>query len=197
MKSPIICSVRHHTSDTLSCVTLSVINEYQIFMCLVHYLLKAFPFFYRRIDLMLSLKKNAVQDSLYLSLKKILCSTDRRHEVISAHQFSLYRAVGVEFFFVELTMGNPCPKDNPPPEYPRMLVWTENDASTHYFKIPLPLVLIISGRVRVPLIYLIMCTILSQFSKFGACTLVIRNKTSVQVSGLDRLVENNVFATML
>ena len=92
-------------------------------------------------------------------------------------------------------MGNPRLKDNSPPECPRMLGWTANDASTHHFKIPLPLALRISGSVRVPLMYLIMWTILSQLSRSGAQTLVIRNATAVQVSGLDRLVEYKVFAT--
>ena len=94
-------------------------------------------------------------------------------------------------------MGNPRPKYNPPPECPRMLVWTANDASPHHFKTPLPLELRISGSVRVPLMYLIMLTILAQFYQSGAQTLVVRNATAVQVSGLARLVAYKVFATRL
>ena len=61
----------------------------------------------------------------------------------------------LSFCLVELTMGNPLPKDNPPPECPRMLGWTANDASTHHFKMPLALALRISGSMRVPLRYFI------------------------------------------
>ena len=143
------------------------------------------------------LKQNVVQDSLSLSLPKIPGPTDLRHEVISAHQFSLCRATGVEFCFVELTTVNPRPKDNPPPECPRMLGWTSNDASTHHFKIPLPSALRISDSVRVPLMYLIMWTILSQSSRSGDQIISVRNATSVQVSGLARLVAYILFATRL
>ena len=94
-------------------------------------------------------------------------------------------------------MRNLRPKDNPPPEFPRMLGWTENYASTHHFKIPRLLVLRISGSVRVPLMCIIMWTILSQTSRSGARTLVVRNARAVQVSGLDRLVAYKVFATRL
>ena len=48
------------------------------------------------------------------------------------------------FYFVDLTIGNPCPKDKPPTECPRILGWTENDAFTHYFKSPLTLALRVS-----------------------------------------------------
>ena len=81
-------------------------------------------------------------------------------------------------------MGNSHPKDNLSPEFPCMLGWTANDASTYHFKIPLPLAMRISGSVRVPLLYLIMWTILSQSSRAGAQTLVVRNATSVQVYSL-------------
>ena len=92
-------------------------------------------------------------------------------------------------------MGNLRPKDNPPPEFPRMLGWTENYASTRHFKIPLRLDLRISGIVRMPLMYLIMWTILAQWSRLGARTLVVRNTIAMQVSGLDRLVAYKFFAT--
>jgi hypothetical protein len=57
----------------------------------------------------------------------------------------------LSFCLVELTMGNPRPKDRPHPECPRMLGWTANDVSTRHFKMPLPLALKISGILRVPL----------------------------------------------
>ena len=94
-------------------------------------------------------------------------------------------------------MGNPRPKYNPPPEFPRMLGWTENDASTHHFKIPPLLELRISGSVRVPLMYFIMWTNLAQLSRSGDRTIVVRNATAVQVSDLDCLVAYKVFATRL
>ena len=94
-------------------------------------------------------------------------------------------------------MGNPRPKDNPPPECPRMLGWTVNDASTHHFKIPPPLALRIGGSVRVHLIYLIIWTILDQLYSSGDRILIIRNATAVQVSGLNRLVAYKIFATRL
>jgi hypothetical protein len=103
----------------------------------------------------------------------------------------------LSFCLVELTMGNPHPRDNPPLECPRMLGCTANDASTHHFRVPLPLALRISGIVRVPLMYLIKWTKLFQLSMSGAHTLVVRNAIAVQVSGLDRLIEYNVFATRL
>ena len=45
------------------------------------------------------LKQNVVQDPLSLRIQKIPGPTDCRHEVIIAYQFSLCRAVGVEFLF--------------------------------------------------------------------------------------------------
>ena len=69
-----------------------------------------------------------------------------------------------------------------------MLGWTANDAYTHHLKIPLPLALRISGSMRMPLMYLIMWAILAHLSSYSALTIVVRNATAVQVSGLDRLV---------
>jgi hypothetical protein len=94
-------------------------------------------------------------------------------------------------------MGKPRPRDSPPPECPYMLGCTANDASTHHFKMPLPLALSISDIVQVPLMYLIKWTNLFQMSLSGAHTLVVRNVIAMQVSGLARLVEYNVFATRL
>jgi hypothetical protein len=94
-------------------------------------------------------------------------------------------------------MRNPCHRDNPPPECPRLFGCTANDASTHHFRMPPPLALRISGIVRVPLMHLTKWTNLFQSSFLGAHTLVVRNAIAVQVSGLARLVEYNVFATRL
>jgi hypothetical protein len=103
----------------------------------------------------------------------------------------------LSFCLVELTMGNPRPRDNPSPGSPRMLGSTANDASTHHFRMPLPLALKISGILQVPMMYLIKWTNLFQLSMPGDRTLVVRNAIAVQVSGLARLVEYNVFATRL
>jgi hypothetical protein len=92
-------------------------------------------------------------------------------------------------------MGNPRPKDSPPQECPLMLGWTAKDASTHHFKIPVPLELRIRGKVQVPLIYRIRWMSLAQSSLSGARTVVVRNETAMQVSSLARLVAYRVLAT--
>ena len=94
-------------------------------------------------------------------------------------------------------MGNMRPKDNHPPECPRMLGWTADDEFNHHFKIPLPLELMISGSVRVPLMYLIMWTILAQYSISGDQTIGVRNATAVKVYSLDCLVAYKLFSTRL
>jgi hypothetical protein len=143
-----------------------------MFMCFVYLLLEALPFFSKRMELLLAWNK-------MLSIS-----------------FSVELRV-LSFCLVELTMGKPHPRDSPPPECPRMLGCTANDASTHHFRMPLPLTLRISGIVRVPMMYLIKLTNLFQSSLSGARTLVVRNTIAVQVSGLARLLEYNVFFTRL
>jgi hypothetical protein len=101
------------------------------------------------------------------------------------------------FCSVELTMGHPCHKYSPPRECPRMLGCTANDASTHHFRMPLQFALRISGIVRLPLRYLIKCIMLVQSSLSGALTLVVKNASEVQVSGLARLAAYNVLANRL
>jgi hypothetical protein len=103
----------------------------------------------------------------------------------------------LSFCLVELTIGKSCPRDSSPPKCPRMLGCTANYASTHHFRMPLPLALRISDIVQVPLMYLIKWTNLFQSSLSGARTLVVRNAIEVQVSGMARLVEYTVFATRL
>jgi hypothetical protein len=93
------------------------------------------------------LKQNIVSDFVTLCLHEIPSPADRWHEVISTNDLGLRRAPSIEFLLVELTMGNPRPKDSPPPECPRMLGCTANDASTHHFRMPLPLALRISGII--------------------------------------------------
>jgi hypothetical protein len=117
---------------------------------------------------------------------------------LSAPTISVYvELLVLSFCLVELTMGNPHPKDRPPPDCPLMLGWTANDTSTHLFKIPLPLALTISGIVRVPMMYLIRWNNLVQSSLSGSRTLVIKNAIVVQVSGISRLLTYTVFTTRL
>ena len=102
-------------------------------------------------------------------------------------------SVSVELFLlifclVGLTIGNLHPKDKPPPECPRILEWTSNDASTRHFNIPLLLALRVSEKLIVPLRYCIICTNFSLSSSLGDRTLVVRNVMAVQVSGISLLV---------
>jgi hypothetical protein len=61
----------------------------------------------------------------------------------------------LSFYLVKLMMGNPLPKDRPPPQYPHMLGWTANAVSTHHLKMPVLLALRISGSMCMPLRYFI------------------------------------------
>jgi hypothetical protein len=97
-----------------------------------------------------------------LSFHEIPGPTDCWHEVIVAHNFGLHQTSGVELLLSWAHNGKSCPKDSPPPECPLMLRWTSNDATTHHFRMLLPLALRISGSVRVPLRYFIKSTNLFQ-----------------------------------
>ena len=101
------------------------------------------------------------------------------------------------FCFLELKIGNPRPKDNPPPVCPRILGWTASNASIHHFKIPFTLALRVSGILILPLRYCIRFTKLSQFSSSADRTLVVINSMAMQVSCLAFLVTYKVFATRL
>ena len=165
-----------------------------MFSALASRSLSVFP---RRIELLLSWNKMFSKTLYPWAFKKY-----RVQQISGMKSSAPTISVSVKlrvlsFCFVELTMGNPRPKDNPPPECPRMLGWTANNVSTHHFKIPIPLALRISGSVRVPLMYLIMWTILAQLSSSGAQTIVVGNATAVQVSGLASLVAYTVFSARL
>ena len=90
----------------------------------------------------------------------------------------------LNFYPVELKIGDQCLKDKPPPEGPSILGWSVKDAYTHNFKIPLSLELRVSESLIVPLRYRIRCTNLDQLSLLEDYTLVIRNTMAAQVSGL-------------
>jgi hypothetical protein len=79
----------------------------------------------------------------------------------------------LSFCLVELTMGNPCPRDNPPLECPRMLGCTTQDQRHCASASDL------SHQMDQ----------FFQSSLSGAPTLVARNAIAVQVSNLARLVE--------
>jgi hypothetical protein len=143
------------------------------------------------------LKQNVVLYLVTLSFQEKPCPTDcgmKSSEPTSSVSVELRV---LSFCLMALTTGKPLPRDNPPPECPRMLGWTAKEASTHHLRMPLPSALRISGSFRVPRRYFIRCTNFLQSCSSGCCTLEVRNATEVQVSGLARLVANNVFATKL
>ena len=77
----------------------------------------------------------------------------------------IYASVDIlvlRFCLVDLTVGNARSNDNTPLQCPRILVWTENNASTHHFKIPPLLALRTSGSVGVPMMYRIIWTTMVQ-----------------------------------
>ena len=97
------------------------------------------------------------------------------------------------FCFIELKMGNPLPIDRPPPVVPLMFGCTANDPPIHHFSMPLLFSIRMSVWFLVPLIYFIIWTNLSQSSFSGSLTLVVSNEIVVHVSGMARLLANNIF----
>ena len=157
-------------------------------MCFVLLLTEALPFFSKIMELLLYWCRR-------LSLTVYPCAAMKywSHQMAGMKSSPPKISVPMEIFvlifcFLELTIGNPRPKNKPPPKCPLILGWTANDASTHHFKIPLPLALRFSERLIVPLRYPIRCTNLSKPSSPGARTLVIRNAMAVQISGIYLLV---------
>ena len=134
---------------------------------------------------------------LALCRNEISGPIDGLHEVINANIFCFCGTFRVELLFCGANIGKKIPTYKTPPECPLILGWTVNDASTHHIKIPLQLALRVSEILRVPLMYRIICTKLSQSSLLVACTLVVRNVMDVQVSGLAILVAYKCFATRL
>ena len=197
MQLIIISPVGHQNTDTSQLLTLLVINKYQILMCFVIFLPEEFPVFYRKMELFLS------QCRLVSSTLQPCAATKYWvQQIADMKSSSPMIFVYVEMFvlrscFVELTIENPQYKDKPTPECTCMLECTTNNASTHHFKIPLPLALRVSGILRLPLMYHIRCTNLAQQSSLGAHNLIVRNTMAMQVSGLDLLVSYKVFVTRL
>jgi hypothetical protein len=85
-------------------------------MCFVRLLLEAFPFFSKRIELLLSWNKT-------LSLTPYPCAYIKYivQQMAGMKSSAPKISVSIElrvlsFFFVELTIGNPRPSDSLPPE---------------------------------------------------------------------------------
>ena len=117
---------------------------------------------------------------------------------LSTPTFSVCLEIFVLIFsFLVLKIGNIRQKDNPHSECPWILGWSANDASTHHFKISLPLAQIVSGRLLVPLRYCIRFTNLSQLSSLVTHTLVVRNVMAVKVSNLTLLLAYKIISTRL
>jgi hypothetical protein len=143
------------------------------------------------------LEQDVVLDFVALGSHEQTCSTCRRHEVVGSHAFSLRGAASVDVLFVSTNNGKSAPINNPPPECPLMFGWTTNDASTHHFKTPLPLVDRISPSNFVDLRHCIRWVNLTQSSLLGDRALVVKNDIARLASGLDLLVECKVLATRL
>ena len=160
-------------------------------------LFKAFTFFPQKMELLMSWCRR-------LSMKVYPCAAMKYwvQKMAEMKSSTPMISVSVEIFvlvlyFVELTIGNPRPKDKPPPEFPRILGWNKNNASTYHFKITLPLALRVIESLLVPLRYRIRCTNFPQSSSSSLCTLVVRNTMDVQVSVISLLVAYKLFDTRL
>ena len=103
----------------------------------------------------------------------------------------------LRFCLVELTTGGPLPMYSPPPLYPLILGWTVNDAYIQHFRITATPVPRMSGIFLVLLSYFIIWANFFQLSVSGSLTLVVRNSSNVQVSGLALFVVYSVLSTRL
>ena len=97
----------------------SVIKKYQILTCFICLLLKAFPFFSKRIALLLSWNKTLSWTwypwaSMKYQVQQIAGMKSSAPTI--SDSVELHRVLS--FCLVELTMGNPLPKDRPPPLCP-------------------------------------------------------------------------------
>ncbi len=109
-----------------------VIKKYQILTCFICLLLKAFPFFSKRIVLLLSWNKTLSWTWYpWASMKYWVQQIAGMKSLAPTISDSVELQV-LSFCLVKLTMGNPLPKDRPPPLCPHMLGWTANAASTHH-----------------------------------------------------------------
>ena len=102
-------------------------------MCFVIFLPDAFQLFSKIIELLLSWCRQ-----LSLTLYPFSVMKYWVQKISGMKSSTPTISVSVEifvliFYFVELTIGNPRPKDNPPPECSRILGWTANNSSTHHF----------------------------------------------------------------
>ena len=166
-----------------------------MFMYFLRLLLEAFLLFSKRIAFLLSWYTIFSKTSYPWASNHYLV-----HITAGIQSSTAKISVSVDIFvfrfcFVELAMVSTLIIDRPPPVRTLIFGWTVNDPSIHHFSMPLPLALSIICRFLVPLLYFIRWTNLSQLSLAGSFTLVVKNLIAVQVSILDRLVANNIFAT--
>ena len=138
-----------------------------------------------------------IPEILHLRRNEISGSSDGFHEVLNAHNLVLRGIFVLIFCFMGLVIGNPRPKNKPPLECPRILLWTANNSSAHHFKIPLQLALIFNKRLIAPLRYCIIFTNLAQLYLSGARTLVVINAMAVKISDLALLVAYKVLSARL
>ena len=103
----------------------------------------------------------------------------------------------LSFYFMEVTTVNPLPMESPPTLCPLMLGWTANDSSIHHFRITVPPPPRMSGIFLVLLRHFIIWANFFQLLVSSSLTLVVRNTTDVQVSGISLLVVYSVLDTRL
>ena len=96
--------------------------------------------------------------------------------------------------FIDIEMKDPFLSEAVPPVWILVLGWTPKEPSTHHLTMLVESALKIRGRVGVARKYLIKRTRLVQSSSSAQITLVIRNATSVWISGRARLVANGARA---
>jgi hypothetical protein len=104
MKSLIMSLVRHQTNDTSPLSMRSVIKKYRILTCFVRLLLEAFPFFSKKIALVV-LEQIIVQNLVSLGFHEVLSPTDRRHKVVGTYDFRFRRASSIELLLSQTPNG--------------------------------------------------------------------------------------------
>jgi hypothetical protein len=107
-------------------------KDHQILMCFVHLLAtQSLPILFQKNHTLVVLEQKIVLNLVSLGFHEVLSPTDCWHEVIAPTISDSVELWVLSFCLVKLTMGNPLPKDRPPPLCPHMLGWIANAASTH------------------------------------------------------------------
>ena len=146
-----------------------------MFLRFVHLIIEALPVLSKIIALLLYWYTMLSKTSYHWASNQYLV-----HSTAGVQSSTATISVSAElrvfsFCFVELKMGNTLPIDRPPPVCPLMFGCTTNDPSIHHFSMPLPLSLMISGRLLVPMIYFIRWTNLAQSSLSDFLSIVVGN----------------------